>query len=666
MSRSSDDTRIRIATTAGLFVGGLAFFLVLLDFSTSLTRTAVGSGYASSFFDLQARALLDGRWAVPDGSLGIEGFLSNGATYTYFPPFPSFVRLPVLMTTDLFDGKLTVLSMGVAWVVLAAMITRLAWFLRRRVTERTEVTVRDAILIGIFLAVATGGTTLTYDAGQPWVYHEVYMWACAGAVGAAYWMLRVLDSPEPASIGWLAFFCVVCVGSRTTAGLAVCLVTVLLGVWVATGRPVPGHRGRWWLIVLAGALPWLAGVALNLHKFGSVLMFPLEDQVWTQVNEHRREALEVNGGTITGPQFFTTAFMAYFRLDGIRFVDYFPFLTLPAEPAQAYGGAFIDQSYRTGSVPAFMPLLLVLTALAAVVLLRPGADRIQRHLRPVLVGMVLITGGVMAYGYFAMRYVSDFVPALVVGGAIATAFLSRWAHERRALFAATAVVFTLGATWSLVAHVLVGSSMAAFVHEGRPLVRYVELQHAISPGQVPVSTSEDLPSGGSTDQLHVRGDCDALYLNTGDDYRPWVTVEERDLRLDLWVEGRHTGEARLATAAGDSGTELWVERRKASFRLVIKQHSGNSVGFWQEIPVDDRISVGIRNRTDLGFFEFSSSPGRTSVYSASYTYDEDWRFSPTTFAFTPDRGALRDLGITVTDSPGLDLALCEDVRSDLG
>ena len=38
-------------------------------------------------------------------------------------------------------------------------------------------------------------------------------------------------------------------------------------------------------------------------------LFPLEDQVWTGVNERRREALEVNGGTITGPQFFTTSFV---------------------------------------------------------------------------------------------------------------------------------------------------------------------------------------------------------------------------------------------------------------------------------------------------------------------------------------------------------------------
>ena len=33
----------------------------------------------------------------------------------YFPPFPALLRLPVLMTTHEFDGRLTLLSMALAW-----------------------------------------------------------------------------------------------------------------------------------------------------------------------------------------------------------------------------------------------------------------------------------------------------------------------------------------------------------------------------------------------------------------------------------------------------------------------------------------------------------------------------------------------------------------------
>ena len=58
-----------IATGSGVAVGSAAYLLTLLAFGRDLTRTAMGLGYASNFFDLQARAFMDGRIWVPDGSL---------------------------------------------------------------------------------------------------------------------------------------------------------------------------------------------------------------------------------------------------------------------------------------------------------------------------------------------------------------------------------------------------------------------------------------------------------------------------------------------------------------------------------------------------------------------------------------------------------------------
>lgn len=662
---SPHHNRIRFFTTLGLAAGGVAFFLTLLDFSTSLTRTTLGTGYASGFFDLQARALLDGRWAVPDGSLSIEGFVRSGVTYTYFPPFPALLRMPILFTTDLFDGRLTILSMGVGWIVFAAMTTRLVWLLRRRFTGRAELSNGEGALISLFLALATGGTTLTFVAGQPWVYHEVYLWASAGAVGAAYWMLRVLEQPTPSAIGWLAAFCAICVGSRTTAGWAVCLTVIALGLWIATGRPTPGYRRRWWAVSLAGALPWLAGIALNLHKFGHVYMFPLQDQVWTSLSEHRQEALEVNGGTITGLQFFTTAFMAYFRLDGIRFVEWFPFVTLPAAPPPAYDGAFIDQAYRTGSVTAFMPALLILTALAALVLLKPGSPAHVRHLRPVLVAMILITGGVMAYGYFATRYVSDFVPALVVGGAIGTAWLCRWSHQRRPRLIVATTFLAIGAAWSLCVQVIVGFSMAAIVHEGEQLERYLSLQQSLTPGRAPVSTGDQQPTGGRTDQLHIRGDCDTLYLNTGDPYRRWVVVSQRDRLLNVWLERGKDRAARLASVQGEAGYELWLERLdKNWFQLSFRSGDQVQAAPVQEIPLDGRIRIGIRNRTDVGYFEVTSNPGGQPLLIPASHHDEDFNIFPSDFEIDADPEALQRLKADLSIRDGAASDLCRRIQDD--
>ena len=121
--------------------------------------------------------------------------------------------------------------------------------------------------------------------------------------------------------------------TRTTGGWGVCLGAVALGIWMLRGRSFAGARrfGPW--VIAAGLVPLAVGITFNMLKFGHPYLFPLQDQVWTTLNQHRRFALEANGGTITGPQFFTSSFVTYFDPTGIRFVDYFPWITLPPENA---------------------------------------------------------------------------------------------------------------------------------------------------------------------------------------------------------------------------------------------------------------------------------------------------------------------------------------------
>ena len=72
-------------------------------------------GYASNFFDLQARALprrpdlgaARRRWASRASS-------STATSTCTSRPFPALLRIPVLLTTDEFDGRLTLLSMALA------------------------------------------------------------------------------------------------------------------------------------------------------------------------------------------------------------------------------------------------------------------------------------------------------------------------------------------------------------------------------------------------------------------------------------------------------------------------------------------------------------------------------------------------------------------------
>jgi hypothetical protein len=60
----SDSRRRRRASAAGVAVGAAAYFLTLLDYSTRFTRTASGLGFASNFFDIQARAFMAGHVAA--------------------------------------------------------------------------------------------------------------------------------------------------------------------------------------------------------------------------------------------------------------------------------------------------------------------------------------------------------------------------------------------------------------------------------------------------------------------------------------------------------------------------------------------------------------------------------------------------------------------------
>ena len=201
--------------------------------------------------------------------------------------------------------------------------------------------------------------------------------------------------------------------------------------------------------------------------------------------------------------------MAYLRPDGIRFTDYFPFITLPAHPAPAYNGAFIDQSYRTGSVTAFMPLLLVMFLVAFVAVFRPRARPELARLRMPMLVSILITGGVMGYGYYATRYTSEFVPAFVLGGAITTALLCGFLARRPSWRAPVLAVMGIGTAFSILAQMLVGTSAEALVHRGDLLERYVQWQHDVSPGAQSrlVSQVDALPEGGKTDDLAILGDC---------------------------------------------------------------------------------------------------------------------------------------------------------------
>ncbi len=658
-----------ITTCLGLLIGGTAYFLTLFNYASDLGRTAVAGGYFSNFFDDQARAILDGHLDMDPTSLSIEGFVHDGLTYTYFPPFPALLRLPILMTTREFDYQLTLVSMAAAWVVLAVMATKLIWLLVDHLTDE-DLTWRTSVLVGLFLAGATGGTFLTYDASLPWVYHEVYTWAVAAAVGGLYWLVRTCLKPSSHTVFWLAVFALITVGCRTTEGWAICLGAIALGVWCLVRPFTPEHRTLWWRVVLAGVGPLCASIALNMYKFDALFMFPLKDQVWTQVNAQRQAALEANGGTLSGPQFFTTSFMAYLRPDGIRFTEHFPWITLPAEAAPAYNGAFVDQTYRTGSVTAFMWIFMLLLLIAVLAAFWPRAHPVLVRLRIPLITGVLCTGGVMAYGYYSTRYASDFVPAMVLGGAVGTALLARTLARRPRWRIPVISVMALGIAFAIVAQMSIGLFMAAVMNRGEPLQRYVAWQGKFSPNAQAalVKQIDGLPEGGHTDDLAIRGECEALYLNTGDKYEPWVPVEERDRVWRFKVIGElKPGKVEVLRITGAKEQTVVLELRSDRLaRGILTKGKDETKGPLFEIPTDGSFAIGIRNLLDLGYFRIETTPGGPFGYTESVYFDKDWDSIPSLAEDSHDDAQLAALGLSVTSELGLPIPLCESLAARAG
>jgi hypothetical protein len=521
----------------------VAYVLVLWDFRYAPFRTALGTADFSGFFDIQTRSLLDGNLAVPTGELGIEAFAVGGREYMYFPPGPALLRLPIFALTEHFDGRLTAPSMLVAWVLTTVLTGLLLWRVRRMLRGAAPLGRVETVGYATLLASVTSGSVVLYLGSMPFIYHEAYAWAIATSIGAAFCILGLLERPTVRGALGASAFTLGAVMFRTTAGWACAGALVLTALWCLLSPAVrhdPAHR-RWapWL-ALAGLVPLSVGIAINWAKFRHPYMFPLQDQVWTSVNEHRRLALEANGGDLVSTKIFPSTAVNYFRPDGIRFSALFPFVSLPAEPARSYGGSFLDQTYRTGSVPSFMPMLFLLSVWGLITSFRPRGAPGTNLMRIPLLGVMAIPGAIMFYGYIAYRYTSELVPLLLLASAVGFTDIVRRidGRPRRRRWIVVAPMLAL-ALFGFGANLAVSITTERVSNPGTPLSQYVRLQERISqrtPGDPfadRIEQSPTLPTEGHADDIMIVGDCAATFVATGESLSPWSMLEARTLEWTI-------------------------------------------------------------------------------------------------------------------------------------
>lgn len=530
--------RFAIWTISALAVCSMLYLAALFGYAWTPFRSAIPEGLFSDFYDLQARAIFHGGFAVPAGRLGIEGFVVQGKTYTYFPPFPSILRMPVLLVTDRVDGRLTMPSMLLAWVVGCTFGTMLTWRVRVLVRGCAPMAHSEGFLWALFVAAAFGGSTWIYLGSMPYVFHEAFAWGCAATLASLYYLLRVLDEPTGRRIALLGFWTISAIWSRTTLGWG-CAIGTVLAAAAFTFRP---GRRRWIPALLGAAiLPVGLGFAATYAKFGTPFMHPLEKQNWTAVSAQRRAALAANGGRLTSVDYLPSTLRTYLDPRGISLRRHFPFIELPTRPPalRGIGGALFDQTYRTASVPASMSLLFILSVIALVACLVRRRERSTKLIAIVMVGAAAGAFGALNYGYIAQRYLGDFLPGLLVCGAFGAAVMTAYLQRARPTVHALVLAFiVLLAAFGVIANSAIAYWKVALASKDGRMESVVRTQIDTGAwlGATPaVSGGESPPTSSAPDQLFIGPDCGTVLIGTGERFEPWALVQTTPLLVDVNV-----------------------------------------------------------------------------------------------------------------------------------
>ena len=383
------------------------------------------SNYQDNFYDLQTRAMFQGHLHLADGALGLEGFVHDGRTYTYFGLFPSILRMPILLVTHSLDGRLTAPFILLAWLLTGFFSALLLWRVRFLVRGDSAMGRTEATGFGVLMATIMGGTIWMLLASTPFTFNEDLAWSICLTIGSIFALLGVIERPSWGRVIASGVLILCANLDRSTTGWACVVGAGFIAVWFLLGLGGRDNR-RWFLPVLAaGLIPLAIGCAVNYAKFGVLFGVSNFDQVWTHVNAYRRRFLAANHNAEEGTIFVPTNIVTYFRPDGLGLSRVFPFVTLPASPPTALNGVLFDRLYRTASLPASTPLLFLLSIWGLVTAFRPRAIGNVARTRLLLLAAGSAGAALLLWGYIAPRYLGDFVPFLVLASAVAFADIFR-------------------------------------------------------------------------------------------------------------------------------------------------------------------------------------------------------------------------------------------------
>jgi hypothetical protein len=361
------------------------------------TSTSVGN-------DFQMLSWLAGRWDLPRGIAGGEGFEVGGRYYIYFGPTPAALRLPFAALVARFAGKIGFVSVFLAatlglWAGLAVV---------------GELIGRPPGPVHV-LALAGPAVLIT---SRPYIYYEAIGWGASFALLASWQMLRYLRRPTLARLIAVAVAGALAVFARSLwlPGMVGLLALAALAAaqrskrWL--GLPsVPKAKAH--AVVAGAAILLILGGTLGFHraKFGDWGLVP---PISRHVAFQDPQRLARIGGRLFHLGNLRTGIYNYFSPGAIGWRSRFPWITPVAEP-RIFPEARLDGVEIFVSLPHAMGALLVMTALG---LWRSLAGRASRSAALVVACLGLSASMCFLFVGLCGRYLYDFLPALAVGAAL--------------------------------------------------------------------------------------------------------------------------------------------------------------------------------------------------------------------------------------------------------
>ena len=541
----TDESRRRftLAASIAFTIVTIPYLWILWDLWSS-SANPLRQLSPDNFYDVQARAMLAGHLYLPNGSIGIEAFNHDGHQYTYFGLFPSLIRLPILIVTHTFDGRLTAPSLLLVWIVTGIFTSLMIWRLRVMIRGESLLGRAEAACLGVLVA-SIGGSVLLYLAASPKIANEDMAWGAALTIASLFALLGVLERPTRDRVIVSGVLILLTAINRAPTGYACIIGALLVAGWFGFGRE--GADGRRWCIpvLLTGLVPLVVVTAVNLVKFGGPLGFSEASQVWTSVNADRRVYLRDDGGSAFSLHFLPSTLTAYLRPTGVHWSTVFPFISLPTEPARAVGKVVLDEYYPTASLPASVPLLFLLSCWGLVTAFRPNPIGRLRATRVLLVAAAAASAGVLLIGYIAERYLADFLPFLALASAIG--LIDIWRRlERKSLGRRGAVLGVVAAVGLYGVWANLGAAITpTALWTNTQAKNFVSLQASVSGGALKkdVWRGSALPYWAPAGTLFVVGECDGLYVSTGFDYS---TIPGQQIQHETWIPVEYEGGTNLS------------------------------------------------------------------------------------------------------------------------